>query len=287
MLNKDTRVCISLAGRPSDLGTRFHNFLYAELDLDFLYKAFSTDDLEGAILGVRALGFRGCSVSMPFKSAVIPLLDEIEDSAADIGAVNTIVNDDGLLTGSNTDVEAVAALLGERALDPSSRVVIRGSGSMASAVSAAFARAGFGRTTVWARNAEAGAAMAERDGHRFTDAEPDDADVLVNVTPLGMTGPDEDVLAFDPDLVRGASAVVDVVALPVETPLVRAARAAGLPVVTGAEVHALQAALQFARYTGVTLSREQVDRAHAFARASEKRRDIDPPIADQGPAQSL
>jgi shikimate dehydrogenase len=266
VLNKDTRVCISLAGRPSNLGTRFHNFLYAELGLDFLYKAFTTDDLEGAVRGVRALGFRGCSVSMPFKSAIIPLLDEIEDSAGDIDAVNTVVNDGGVLTGSNTDVEAVAALLAEHEFDIDSRVVIRGSGSMASAVSAAFARAGFERTTLWARNAEAGAAVAERDGHRFTDTEPDDADVLVNVTPLGMTGADEDQLAFDPDLIRGASAVLDVVALPVETPLVRAARAAGLPLITGAEVHALQAALQFERYTGIALSRDQVDRAHAFAR---------------------
>jgi shikimate dehydrogenase len=268
VLNKDTRVCISLAGRPSDLGTRFHNFLYAELGLDFLYKAFTTGDLEGAVRGVRALGIRGCSVSMPFKSAIIPMLDAIEDSAADIGAVNTVVNDDGVLTGSNTDVEAVAALVVEHALDPASHVVIRGSGSMASAVSAAFARAGFGRTTVWARNADAGSAIAARDGHRFTDTEPDDADVLVNVTPLGMTGADEQALAFDPDLIRAATAVLDVVASPSETPLIRAARSIGLPVITGAEVHALQAALQFARYTGVVLSRNQVDRAHAFARSA-------------------
>jgi shikimate dehydrogenase len=266
MLNKDTRVCISLAGRPSNLGTRFHNFLYAELDLDYLYKAFTTEDLEGAVRGVRALGFRGCSVSMPFKSAIIPLLDEIEDSAGDIDAVNTVVNDDGVLTGSNTDVEAVTSLVSEHGIDPDSRVVIRGSGSMASAVSAAFSRAGFRRATLWARNAEAGAAIAERDGHRFTDVEPDDADVLVNVTPVGMAGPAAEELAFDPDLIRGASLVFDVVALPIETPLVRAARAAALPVITGAEVHALQAALQFQRYTGIGLTREQVDRAHAFAR---------------------
>jgi shikimate dehydrogenase len=268
MLNKDTSVCISLAGRPSDLGTRFHNYLYAELGLDFLYKAFTTSDLEGAVRGVRALGFRGCSVSMPFKSAILPMLDAVEDSASDIGAVNTVVNDDGMLTGSNTDVEAVAALLLEHELDPAQRVVIRGSGSMASAVSAAFAGAGFERTTLWARNAEAGRAIAKRDGHRFTDVDPDSADLLVNVTPLGMAGSDEDALAFDPDLIRGASAVFDVVALPAATPLIRAARAAGLPVISGTEVHALQAALQFERYTGVALTRDQVDRAHAFARAS-------------------
>jgi shikimate dehydrogenase len=267
VLNKDTSVCISLAGRPSNLGTRFHNRLYEELGLDFVYKAFTTSDLEGAIRGVRALGIRGCSVSMPFKTAVIPLLDRLEPSAADIDAVNTIVNDAGVLTGSNTDVEAVAALLAEHDLDRASRVVVRGSGSMASAVSAAFARTGFAHVTLWARNAAAGAAIAERDGHRFTDAAPDDADVLVNVTPLGMAGGEEDALAFDPDLIRGARAVFDVVALPVETPLIRAARAAGLPVISGAEVHALQAALQFERYTGVRLSRDQVERAHAFARA--------------------
>jgi shikimate dehydrogenase len=266
MLNKDTTVCISLAGRPSDLGTRFHNFLYAELGLDFLYKAFTTTDLEGAVRGVRALGLRGCSVSMPFKSAIIPMLDAVEDSAADIAAVNTVVNDGGVLTGSNTDVEAVAALLAEHGLDAGQRVVIRGSGSMASAVSAAFARAGFSRVTLWARNTTAGTAIANRDGHRFSPAPPDDADVLVNVTPVGMAGPDEDALAFEPDLVRGASAVVDVVAVPVRTPLIRAADAVGVPVITGAEVHALQAALQFERYTGVALTRDQVDRAHAFAR---------------------
>ena len=84
ILNKDTTVCISLSGRPSNIGTRFHNFLYEELGLDFVYKAFATDDIEGAIRGVRALGFRGCSVSMPFKEAVIELVDDIEPSAAAI-----------------------------------------------------------------------------------------------------------------------------------------------------------------------------------------------------------
>ncbi len=268
MLNKDTAVCISLSGRPSDLGTRFHNVLYAELGLDFLYKAFSTTDLAGAVHGVRALGIRGCSVSMPFKTAIIPMLDALKPSAADIDAVNTVVNDDGVLTGSNTDVEAVGLMLAGSGLPRDARVVIRGSGSMASAVSAAFARAGFTRRALWARNAAAGAVIAERDGAAFTEAEPDAADVLVNVTPLGMAGPDEDVLSFDPDLIRGASAVFDVVASPVETPLVRAGRAAGLTVLTGAEVHALQAARQFERYTGVALTRDQVERASAWSRAS-------------------
>ena len=69
-LNKDTRLCISLAGRPSNIGTRFHNHLYDVLGLDFIYKAFTTTDIAAAIGGVRALGIRGCSVSMPFKEDV-------------------------------------------------------------------------------------------------------------------------------------------------------------------------------------------------------------------------
>jgi shikimate dehydrogenase len=265
-LTKDTTLCISLAGRPSNLGTRFHNFLYDELGLDFAYKAFTTGDLEGAIRGVRALGIRGCSVSMPFKAAVLPLVDRVEESAASIDAANTIVNAAGVLTAANTDYAAVRHLLDREAVPDDLRVLVRGSGSMAAAVVGAFRGAGFDRVTVVARNEETGRALADRFGYRFTQAADGDFDVLVNVTPLGMTGPDEDVLAFDPDLLRGATRVFDVVATPVETPLVRTARAGRIPVITGAEVHALQAALQFERYTGVRLTRDQIDRASEFSR---------------------
>lgn len=74
-LSKDTRLCISLAARPTNIGTRFHNYLYEQLGLDFIYKAFTTTDLAAAIGGVRALGIRGCSVLMPYKSDVIALVD--------------------------------------------------------------------------------------------------------------------------------------------------------------------------------------------------------------------
>ena len=90
-LNKDTQVCMSLAARPGNFGTRFHNYLYDALDLDYLYKAFTTTDLTAAIGGVRALGIRGCAISMPFKEACIPLLDELDASAKAIDSVNTIV----------------------------------------------------------------------------------------------------------------------------------------------------------------------------------------------------
>ena len=142
-LNKDTRLCISLAARPSNIGTRFHNYLYDQLGLDFIYKAFTTTDIAAAIGGVRALGIRGCSVSMPFKEDVIALVDEVEPSARAIHSVNTIVNDDGHLTASNTDYIAVQRLIDEHGLDPAEPVLIRGSGGMASAVGVAFRDNGF------------------------------------------------------------------------------------------------------------------------------------------------
>jgi shikimate dehydrogenase len=269
ILNKDMSLCISLAGRPSNLGTRFHNFLYDELGLNFIYKAFTTDDIEGAIRGVRALGIRGCSVSMPYKEAVIPLLDTIEESARAIESVNTIVNDDGVLTGSNTDYEAIALLIDEHRLDPAQRVLVRGSGGMAKATVAAFRGAGFDDVTVLARNADLGPAIAAQYGYEWvaTDPEPGIAELIVNVTPLGMAGADADALSFSREHIDAAQAVFDVVAFPAETPLIRAAREAGKTVITGAEVHALQAAKQFERYTGVAITRDQVQRAAAFSRA--------------------
>ncbi|MFW0785000.1 shikimate 5-dehydrogenase [Gordonia sp. CPCC 206044] len=269
ILNKDMTVCISLAARPSNIGTRFHNFLYDELGLNFVYKAFTTDDIEGAVRGVRALGIRGCSVSMPFKEAVIALVDTMEESASAIESVNTIVNDDGHLSASNTDYEAVAHLITAHGLDLASSVAVRGSGGMAKAVVAAFRGAGFDDLTVVARNADTGGALAQKYGYRFTsdDPEPGTA-ILVNVTPIGMAGADEDRLSFGEQQIEAADVVFDVVAFPADTPLIRAGRSAGRRVITGAEVIALQAARQFERYTGVTLNVDQVARASEFSRAT-------------------
>lgn len=139
---------------------------------------------------------------------------------------------------------------------------------MAKAVVAAFRGAGFENLTVVARNVEAGSALADKYGYAHTATEPDPADViLVNVTPLGMSGADESSLAFSAEQIGAARAAFDVVAFPAETPFITTARAAGKQVVTGAEVIALQAARQFERYTGVAVTADQVARASAFSRA--------------------
>ncbi|KQW08586.1 shikimate dehydrogenase [Leifsonia sp. Root4] len=284
-------LCISLSGRPSNIGTRFHNYLYDALELNYIYKAFSTGDLPAAIAGVRGLGIRGCAVSMPFKEAVIPLVDELDPSAAAIESVNTIVNNDGHLKAYNTDYLAIQRLVERHAVAPCP-VVVRGSGGMAKAVVAALRDAGFTDGTVLARNEAAGRALAEQYGWRVAtqapscavpDAAgaPDAADaprtdvavgagLLVNVTPIGMAGGAESAeQSFSDAAIAAASVVWDVVAMPSETPLIRAARAAGKRVITGAEVIAIQAEEQFVLYTGVRPSAELVAEASAFSLRQE------------------
>lgn len=266
-LNRDTTVCISLSGRPSNHGIKFHNYLYEKFGLDFLYKAMTTSDIEAAIGGVRALGIRGCSISMPFKQAVIPLVNEVDHSASVIGAVNTIVNTDGYLHAYNTDVIAVASLLKTHHVAPSLPFILQGSGGMARAVAGAFYDAGFKQGTIVARNEQAGKELAQQYGYDWVpEVGSLTAPVIVNVTPLGMEGgPEKDTLAFPQLTIEAAEVVFDVVAMPVETPLIQVGRAAGKKVITGGEVAALQAAEQFKLYTGVEVSSELVEEAEAQA----------------------
>ncbi|WP_434614769.1 shikimate 5-dehydrogenase [Arthrobacter sp. A5] len=272
ILNKDMTLCISLAARPSNIGTRFHNYLYDELGLNFVYKAFAPTDIAAAVAGIRGLPIRGAAVSMPYKEAVIGLVDRMDPSAEAIASVNTIVNDGGVLTAYNTDYLAIARLLKDHAVPAAYSVLLRGSGGMAKAVAAAARDAGFTAVTVIARNETTGRALADLYGFGWLpEVGGTTADLIINVTPLGMRGSmrgeDERVQSFDDDAVTAARVVFDVVALPSETPLISAARSAGKQVITGAEVIAIQAEEQFVLYTGVRPSPEQVRAASEFSRA--------------------
>ena len=266
-LSKDTKLCMSLSGRPSNFGTRFHNFLYEELKLDFVYKAFTTQDLRAAIGGIRALGIRGCAVSMPFKEACLEYLDELEGSAAAIQSVNTIVNTAGHLKAYNTDYIAVSKLLEAHGVSKDMPFALLGSGGMAKAVACALRDAGFRSGLIVARNPEKGPALAHVAGFSWSaELGSQRPALLINVTPIGMSGGAEAAqLAFETDVIAHSQVVFDVVAVPAETPLIRAARAQNKRVITGAEVIALQAVEQFVLYTGVRPNPEQVERAAAFA----------------------
>jgi shikimate dehydrogenase len=267
--NRDTQLCMSLSGRPGNFGLRFHNHLYEQLGLNFYYKAFSSQDLPGAVGGIRALGIRGCGVSMPFKEACIALVDELDPSAAAIQSINTIVNTDGHLKAFNTDYIAIAQLLETHQVPKDTSFALLGSGGMAKAVASALRDGGYHNGLIVARNERAGQALAKSLGYPWQ-AELGDRrpQMLINVTPIGMSGPQADQLAFDAEVITAADIVFDVVAVPAETPLILRARAEGKHVITGLEVIAIQALEQFVLYTGVRPTDEQFEKAVEFARSS-------------------
>ncbi|MCT1442768.1 MULTISPECIES: shikimate 5-dehydrogenase [Corynebacterium] len=267
IVDNETTLCISLAARPSNHGVRFHNYLYAKYGLNFLYKAVAPRTIEEAVAGIRGLDIRGAGVSMPYKQSVIPLLDAVDASASRIEAVNTIVNDNGYLTGFNTDYIAVSTLVVERGIEPTDAVAVRGSGGMANAVVAALTDTGFSGTIV-ARNHETGPRLATRYGWKYSPTVPEGARMLVNVTPLGMKGENANDMSFTTEEISAADIIFDCVAYPVETPLVSYATQAGKTVLNGGEIIALQAAEQFEKYTGIRPSAADVEEAESYTRNS-------------------
>ena len=273
LINKETVMCMSLAARPGNFGTRFHNFLYEELGLDYLYKAFSTQDIVGAIAGVRALNIRGCAISMPFKEACIPLVDELDPSAKAIDSINTIVNTNGHLKAYNTDYIAIAQLLADHQVSPDLSFALRGSGGMAKAVACALRDAGFRNGTIIARNERTGRQLAELYGFNWAaDISDVDAKLLLNATPIGMPGgPEADELAYTPEQIAAADVIFEVVAASEGTPLTRVSREQHKRLITGEEVFALQAVEQFVLYTGIRPDAELFARAAAHARGQSVR----------------
>lgn len=205
---------------------------------------------------------------MPYKEAVIPLLDHLDPSAAVIDSVNTIVNDDGVLTGYNTDYLAVRLLLDHHAVDTNARFALLGAGGMAKAVLAALRDAGFrDGVVVTPRNLQRGEQLAARYGIRaVTDVGDTHPQLLVNATPIGMDGgPEHSQLAFPTDVIAAADSVFDVVYMPRDTPLVREAQRLDKQTITGDEVQLHQALEQFVLYTGVRPTVAQVDLAEQYA----------------------
>lgn len=265
-INKDTKLCISLASRPGNFGTRFHNFLYDKMGLNFIYKAFTTNHLEDAIKGVRALNIRGCAVSMPFKETVIPLVDTLNDTAKKVNAVNTIVNDGGYLTAYNTDYMAVKELL--TTLSNELKVVLQGSGGMAKAFACALNDLGFKNTTILSRNTQTGSALAKfYDFKYLQEIDEEVFDVLINATPIGMNPAPETEVSFSEETINKAEYVFDSVATPAETGLIKLARSLGKKVVPGDTITLLQSKEQFILYTGTVPSQKLIEQATEFARS--------------------
>lgn len=262
-LDKDTVVCISVAARPGNLGTVVHNAAFAATGLNFIYKAFRVSDIAAAMAGVRTFGIRGCGVSMPFKEAVIPHLDKLDASAAEIGAVNTVVNEDGQLTGFNTDVHGARRALADVTGLAAKRTVLLGAGGVAKAIAYALREMGAKDVVVSGRTPRKADDLAAAFGYRtipWAARSRTPADVVINATSIGMA-PDDDECPVDEGMLADCATVMDVVVAPILTRLIRAADALGKEVIPGYRMSLHQAAMQFQLYTGLEPPLAAMERA--------------------------
>jgi shikimate dehydrogenase len=245
-------LCGSIAGRPGPFGVAMHNAAYRALGLDFVYVAFATDDTAGAVAAMRALGIRGLGVTMPHKRRIAPYLDAVDETAQAIGAVNTVVNDDGRLTGYNVDwIGAVRAFREHTGL-AGKRAAVVGAGGGGRSIAYGLVREGC-RVTLYNRSEASGRALAEALGIGFGGppaalAEAATFDLLAHATPVGFHVPEGTLVPAA--ALRPGMVVLDAVAMPVETRLLRQARAAGAVAVPGVRMQLHQAARQFELYTG-------------------------------------
>lgn len=224
--------------------------------VDATYERWDTplDALPARIAALRAPDFLGANVTIPHKQNVLALLDEVAPLAAGIGAVNTVVNDGGRLSGHNTDGGGFVAALREAGFEPGGkRFLLVGAGGAARGIAFALREAGAAAIAISNRTAARAEALAGAVGAEAVpfDAPPAPYDCLVNCTSAGMHGSGaEDTLPCDPAAAGPATLVVDIVYVPEETPLLRAAREAGLSVLGGLPMLIHQGALAFELWTG-------------------------------------
>jgi shikimate dehydrogenase len=255
-----------LLGDPVEgsLSPAMHNAAFRELGMAAVYVAVGVpkDFLEDMVNGIRSLGVRGFNVTIPHKIAVIDLLDELDDSAFSVEAVNTVVNSQGRLIGYNTDgVGALRALEERLGQVKGKRVLLLGAGGAARAIAYALAKEGC-EVTVANRTlskAEALASIVKRRLNRELPVIPlerseleqalREAEVLVNATSVGMY-PNMKETLVTADMLRPGVAVMDIVYKPPRTRLLQEAEKAGATVINGLGMLVHQAGLSFRIWTG-------------------------------------
>ncbi len=250
------------------LSPRLHNSAFGAMGLDWVSVGFAVASGSGpaALVGIRALGIRGLSVTMPHKEAVVALVDRLTPAALRVGAVNCVSNDGGVLEGDNTDGAGfVASLRNEAGFDPRGRAcLVIGAGGAARAVIAGLADAGASEVVVVNRSrdrAEVAASVAGPVGRVGTREDVRACALVVNATPVGMAGVGNgggdgagvghggDGMAGLPMPGAGQLAV-DLVYHPVSTPWLEEARRTGATGMNGLGMLVHQAALQIERWTG-------------------------------------
>lgn len=267
-IGPNTQLC-AIIGNPvsHSMSPAMHNRAFQELGLDFVYLAFRVESVGDALAGMRSLeNFRGLSVTIPHKTAVVPYLDTVAEVDAVVGSVNTIVSENGRLHGLGTDGPGARKALHDRGVDLNRKqILILGSGGAARALAfdLAFNTKPSGITLMGIipeelRQLESDVRAAGDipvTSALITEASLAEqvarAEIMIHTTPVGMH-PHEDDSIIPKALLHDRLAVMDIVYNPLTTKLLREAREKGLQAISGLDMFVNQAALQFEAWTGLT-----------------------------------
>ncbi len=251
------------------LSPLMHNFALERYGIDAVYVPFHVTpaSLSAAVVGLRALNIAGFNVTIPHKEAILPLLDQIDPVAQLIGAVNTVVNDDGILTGFNTDASGfMRAVQAELNFIPKNKqILFLGAGGASRAAIAGLAKAGIKSIVIANRNIKRAIRLVadmtscfptvcfSAVGYGSNDyiEAVSSADLIVNATSVGLNGEDVDILPLEN--VKSSALMFDMVYSFALTPFVKVVREAGLVCTDGLGMLAAQGEDAFYLWTGVRL----------------------------------
>ncbi|MBR1780005.1 MAG: shikimate dehydrogenase [Oscillospiraceae bacterium] len=247
-----------------------HNTAFEALGLDYAYLAFDfpPENLEAAVQGLKALGVKGWNISMPYKTDIIPYLDEISEASRLCQSVNTVINRDGYLYGTVTDGTGYMDALADRGFDiRGKKITVLGCGGAATAIciqaaldgvreisifnasDAFFCRAEENVEKIRANTGCIANAYPLEDKQRLR-AEIADSVLLANGTSVGMGRLEGISLITDPTMLRPELIVTDVIYSPEETALLKLAREVGCPTMNGLGMMLYQGAAAFKLWTG-------------------------------------
>jgi len=263
-----------LFGRPvsHSMGPLVHNMLFNQLKINAVYLAFELNDIQKGVDAIRTLGIKGASITIPFKEHILEYLDSIDELALKIGAVNTVVNQDGYLYGCNTDCAgAVEPLIKEAAGSvKGKKVCIIGAGGGARAVAFGMKKEG-ADVTIINRTSDRGEKLAMQVNGNFlpysalgitsygdmansdsllSDSLLHSMDILINTTSVGMI-PNVNQSPVNPSLLHENMTVMDIVYNPLKTKLLQDAEHANCKTVDGLAMFIHQGAAQFELFTGI------------------------------------
>lgn len=238
-----------LIGHPisKSLSPEIHNYSFDKNNINAKYLAFDVaeDNLKQAIEGIRNLGIKGCNVTIPHKVNIIKYLDEIDEEAKLLGAVNTVKNENGRLIGYNTDGKGFTNVLKDKGIEIKGKsVAILGAGGAARAISIILAKEEIKKIVVFNRTLEKAENIIKEIEDNFPKVKGvyknleedefnfEDIDIIVNCTSVGMD-PNLDQTPIDPSILTKDTIVCDIVYKPLETKLLKLAKEQGQTAIGG------------------------------------------------------